>query len=88
LTDLGGGQKAFVATPEKALLDLVHLQPGGDAPDYLRELRLQNLDRLDVDECDGRLTWPTAPNCAGQRHSWQSWRALRHRSTKCYEGIL
>jgi predicted transcriptional regulator of viral defense system len=50
LTDLGEGQEAFVAKPEKALLDLVHLQPGGDAPDYLRELRLQNLDRLDLDE--------------------------------------
>jgi predicted transcriptional regulator of viral defense system len=50
LTNLGGGQKAFVATPEKALLDLVHLQPGGDAPNYLRELRLQNLDHLDADE--------------------------------------
>jgi len=50
LTDLGGGQKAFVATPEKALLDLVYLQPGGDSPDYLRELRLQNLDRLDAEE--------------------------------------
>ena len=50
LTDLGGGQKAFVATPEKALLDLIYLQPGGDAPDYLRELRLQNLDCLNLDE--------------------------------------
>ena len=49
-TDLGGGQQAFVAGPEKALLDLVYLQPGGDAPAYLRELRLQNLDRLDRDE--------------------------------------
>lgn len=47
--DLGNGQQAFVATPEKALLDLVHLQPGGDAPGYLQELRLQNLDRLDLD---------------------------------------
>lgn len=50
LTDLDGGQKAFVATPEKALLDLVYLQPGGDSPGYLRELRLQNLDRLDAEE--------------------------------------
>ena len=47
--DLGGGQHAFVATPEKALLDLIYLQPGADAPDYLRELRLQNLERLDLD---------------------------------------
>lgn len=50
LTDLDGGQKAFVATPEKALLDLIYLQPGGDSPDYLQELRLQNLDRLDAEE--------------------------------------
>jgi hypothetical protein len=45
LTD---GQQAFVATPEKALLDLLYLFPDSDSPEYLRELRLQNLDRLDV----------------------------------------
>jgi predicted transcriptional regulator of viral defense system len=50
LTDLNGGQKAFVAMPEKALLDLIYLQAGGDSSDYLRELRLQNLGRLDVEE--------------------------------------
>ena len=50
LTDLGKGQKAFVASPEKALLDLIHLHPGADSPDYLRELRLQNLERLSLDE--------------------------------------
>ena len=53
MIDLGRtmpNQHALVATPEKALLDLVYLQPGGDAPDYLRELRLQNLERLDLDE--------------------------------------
>ena len=44
----------FVASPEKALLDLVYLQPEGDTPAYLRELRLQNLARLDLDEL-GRL---------------------------------
>jgi predicted transcriptional regulator of viral defense system len=43
-------QFAFVARLEKALLDLVHLQPGGDSPHHLRELRLQNLDRLDMAE--------------------------------------
>ena len=48
--ELGGGQHAFVATPEKALLDLVHLQAGGDSPHYLRDLRLQDLDRLDLDD--------------------------------------
>jgi predicted transcriptional regulator of viral defense system len=50
LLDLGGGQQAFVATPEKALLDLIYLHPGADSPDYLRELRLQNLEDLDLDE--------------------------------------
>jgi len=50
LIELGGGQKAFVASPEKALLDMIHLHPGGDSPQYLRELRLQNLERLDLDE--------------------------------------
>ena len=43
MTDLGD-QEALVATPEKALLDLVYLQPGGESPKYLQELRLQNLE--------------------------------------------
>ena len=50
LIDLGEKQKAFVATPEKALLDLIHLYPGGDSPAYLRELRLQNLEQMNLDE--------------------------------------
>lgn len=45
--DLGNEQTAFVASPEKALLDLVYLQPGGDAAEYLRSLRLQALDQVD-----------------------------------------
>lgn len=40
LVELGGDQRAFVATPEKALLDLVHLQPRGDDPDWIDGLRL------------------------------------------------
>ncbi len=47
--DLGAGQKAFVATPEKALLDLVYLTPGADSYEFLAELRLQNLTALDGD---------------------------------------
>lgn len=42
-------QFAFVALPEKALLDLVYLQPGGDSPEFLASLRLQNLDQLNLD---------------------------------------
>jgi predicted transcriptional regulator of viral defense system len=41
-----GGQHALVATPEKALLDLVYLQTGGETLSYIHELRLQNLEQL------------------------------------------
>jgi predicted transcriptional regulator of viral defense system len=47
---LAGGEEALVATPAKALLDLVYLEPDADSPIYLAELRLQNLDGLDIDE--------------------------------------
>lgn len=47
--DVGGGQRAFVARPEKALLDQVYLQPEGETLSYLRGLRLQNLARLNLD---------------------------------------
>ncbi len=47
MVDLGDKQQAFIAIPEKALLDLIYLQPGGETLDYLVELRLSNLDRLD-----------------------------------------
>ena len=48
LIRLSANQQAFVAIPEKALLDLSHLTPRSDSPNYLCELRLQNLDRLDL----------------------------------------
>ena len=48
LVELSEGQRAFVAMPEKAVLDLAHLIPHSDFPDYLAELRLQNLNRLDL----------------------------------------
>jgi len=47
--DLGAGQKAFIATPEKALLDLVYLTPAADNYEFLVELRLQNLAALNRD---------------------------------------
>lgn len=43
-----GGQEIFVATPGKALLDLVYLTPDGDSPGFLQGLRLQNLDRINL----------------------------------------
>lgn len=43
-----GMQEAFIATAEKALLDLFYLTPGSDDPAYVSELRLQRADRLDT----------------------------------------
>lgn len=48
IVELRAEQQAFVAMPEKAVLDLAHLTPHSDSADYLGELRLQNLDRLDL----------------------------------------
>ncbi len=40
LRELVGGQRAFVATPEKAFLDLAWFHPDGDDPAWINELRL------------------------------------------------
>lgn len=50
MTGLGNNQQALVATPEKALLDLLYFQPGSSDPGYLQELRLQNLEQVDPAE--------------------------------------
>lgn len=48
--EVAPGSRALVATPEKALIDLVHLTPRADDPRYLAELRLDSatidLERL------------------------------------------
>ncbi|NOR11986.1 MAG: hypothetical protein GQ545_01910 [Candidatus Aminicenantes bacterium] len=40
-------QFAFIASPEKAFLDLAYLTPHSDSEKYLYELRLQNIDQVD-----------------------------------------
>lgn len=50
IVEVGEKQTALVANPEKALLDLVYMQPASDSREYLDELRLQNLERLDLGE--------------------------------------
>jgi predicted transcriptional regulator of viral defense system len=47
---LGGGQEALVATPARALADLISFVPGADSRAYLSELRLTNLEKLDPAE--------------------------------------
>jgi hypothetical protein len=48
--EVADGQRAYMASPEKALLDLVYLEPEGDSSPYLKELRLQHLEILNLDE--------------------------------------
>jgi hypothetical protein len=42
------GQAAEVATPAKALADLIYLEPDADDRNFLSELRLEGLDRVGV----------------------------------------
>lgn len=46
IVDFKDNQLVSIASPEKALLDLLYLTPGSDNIDFLRELRLQNLDSI------------------------------------------
>lgn len=48
--ELERNQPAFIATAEKALLDLVYLQPRGETIEFLRSLRLQAIDQLNIDQ--------------------------------------
>ena len=43
------GQTVIIAYPEKVLLDLIYLRKRGDDPAFIRSLRLQNLDTLDME---------------------------------------
>lgn len=65
--DLGQGQSAFVAQPEKAILDMVHLHPGGDNRDYLEELRL-DLDSLQVERIAALATRAQSPKLVRAAH--------------------
>jgi hypothetical protein len=42
-------QAAFIAVPEKALLDLLYLEPNSAKPEYIHELRSQNLGALKLE---------------------------------------
>ena len=46
--EAGGGRTVFVATPEKALLDLGYLRSRSDEPAFTRELRFQRLETIDL----------------------------------------
>lgn len=63
LTDLGQGQVAFVAEPEKAILDMVYLHPGGDHRSYIEELRL-DFDALRPDRLEALAAIADTPKLA------------------------
>lgn len=46
--EVASKQLAFVASPEKALLDLIYLTAGSDSEMYLRQLRLQNPEAFNM----------------------------------------
>lgn len=59
-------QFAFIATPEKALIDLLYLTPGADSPAFIEELRLQNISILNKDlliETTKRINKPKLFRC-------------------------
>ena len=48
LLEIEAGQRIFLASPEKSLLDLIYLTPGADSREYLGELRLGSFSALDL----------------------------------------
>ena len=68
------GQPAYMAKPEKALLDLVHLTPGPIDASFLRELRLSwsEIDSQQLETMAGRTRRPklirTARLLVQERH--------------------
>jgi predicted transcriptional regulator of viral defense system len=84
LVEVIDGQRAFVATPEKALLDLVYLTPDGDTPYYVRELRPQNLDQLDMDRLAGYADQADSPKL---RRAAQIINALALEDAGAYETL-
>ena len=65
--EVAANQHAFVATPEKALLDLVYITPRGNDASYLRELRLQHTELVDMtklEELANRMDKPKLRSAA------------------------
>jgi predicted transcriptional regulator of viral defense system len=50
--ELSPNQQVLMATPAKALVDLLYLTPHCDNPEYLRELRLHEPDGFDRESLD------------------------------------
>jgi predicted transcriptional regulator of viral defense system len=71
--EVSRGQEAFVALPEKSLLDLAHLTPNADSPEYITQLRLQNLEQLNLkrlNDLAARADKPKWNRVANQVAAW------------------
>ncbi len=84
LEEVMPGQHAFVASPEKALLDLVYLQPRGDTPAYLEGLRLHDLERLDPERLQSMAKRAGA---AKLQRAAEGILALQKREQEAYETL-
>jgi predicted transcriptional regulator of viral defense system len=61
-------QHAYIAYPEKALLDFIYLRKGGDSADFIRSLRLQNLEQINLERLQqftNRFNKPKLHRAAG-----------------------
>jgi predicted transcriptional regulator of viral defense system len=70
-----GGQRVLIATPEKALLDLWHLQRGEWTRERMIEMRYQNLDVVDEEKLS---TWARAFDSPRVSRALEQWGAMRH----------
>jgi predicted transcriptional regulator of viral defense system len=73
--EVSRGQEAFVALPEKCLLDLAHLTPNADSTEYITQLRLQNLELLNIKRLNDfaeRANKPKWKRVANQIAAWIS----------------
>ena len=82
--EVSPGQHAFVATPEKALLDLAYLHPRADDPAFRQELRLQNLECLDLAQRRALADWSAKPKL---RRFAERVAALAQAETEAYETL-
>lgn len=80
--EVAPAQFAFVAAPEKAILDLIYLTPRGDTKGYLSELRLQNLDKMNLS-----LLVDTAKESRSPKLLRAARRIMRMAKKEGYEGL-
>jgi len=80
-------QYAFIAFPEKALLDFLYLRKGGDSADFIRYLRLQNLEKINLERLQqfaDRFDKPKLHRAAGIIDQLAKVEFL---NTNCYGGL-